>query len=201
MRKVSLVLCFAVLLLCSFAGFSFAAAETLPQDGSWLDLAKPVLDAVVNGQYWIAVAAGIVFAVAMARRYVPATSVPGKLLASELGAMVCAALVSFFGAIATSLTALGLKMPTLAVFKSAGLVAFTAVGGWMILHKVASVVVATKTYHDKAPAWLKAVVSFVLAMIGSSAATKAEAKVAGDKAVEAKSAQGAEAIVGKGESF
>lgn len=201
LSRVAAVAGIALMLLISFAGVSFAAGEAAGDDQSLLELAKPVLDAIVHGQYWIGAAAGVVLAVALARKYVPKDSRPGKLLASELGGMVCAALIAFGGAMTNSLVALGIKVPTAAVFTTAGKVAFAAVGGWMILHKLATVATATKWYQDKAPAWLKAVVAFVLAMIGSNAATKAEATKAGEDAVKADPPKGAEGIVAKPEEF
>lgn len=186
----------ALLLLCSFVGTALAATQATGEDQSLLDLARPVLDAIVAGQYWIAAALAVVLLTAAAAKYLP-DAYGGKYVRSSLGKMATAALMSFAGGVATWMTAHGVSVPSAATFAAAGHVALAAIGGWMILHKLATELTATKWYAGKAPAWLKALLAFVLSIVGSSAAVKAKAEAAGEAAVAANPAPGTTPTAGE----
>lgn len=176
----------------SFGATATAANAVAPDDGSLLDLARPVLDAIVAGHGWLAAALAVVMIVAAVRRYLP-DAYGGKFARSDVGGIVAAFAVAFAGAVATSLTA-GAAMSA-GIALAAVKVALGAAGGYSILHKLAGALVATKWWAEHAPAWLKSVVALVLSLIGSSAISKAER--AGQDAVEASPAKGPEAVVGE----
>ena len=181
-EKVILIL----LTLFGFTGMAFAAGGPPTDDGSWLELARPVFDAVVHGQWWLAASAGVVLACALARKYMPAswkTGVKGDLIGTGL-----AFVMAFFGAIATWAAAPGATMSG-AVFMTAFKVGAVAIGGYTILHKFATAFAGTKWFKEHAPAWLVMFVTYGLKLIGSNAIEKAEA--AGQAAVEAKPSTGA----------
>lgn len=191
--KSKIVLYFSTLAVAflSFGATSAAATAVAPDDGSLLDLARPVLDAVTHGNYWLAAALAVVVIVAAVRKHLP-DAWGGKLLRSDVGGVASAFAVAFAGALATTIAA-GSAMSggiALAALK----VALGAAGGFAALHKLASALVATGWYQAKAPAWLKSVVALLLSLIGSSAIKKADA--AGDAAVKASPAQGVAAVTG-----
>lgn len=186
---------FVTTFLIAFLGFAsaaIAATPLTPDDGSLLDLARPVFDAIVHGNYWLAAALAVVLLTAAAKKYLP-DAYGGRLVRSELGAMATAFVLAFAGALATTFAAPGAAM-TMAVLMAALKIGTAAVGGFMILHKLVGVLAATKWYQEKMPAPVKALVAFIMGMIGSSAVKKAEE--AGAKAVEANPAKGPEAVVG-----
>lgn len=193
MKKALTALSVAALAFLSFGATAIAAGEVTPDDGSLLDLARPVFDAVMHGQWWLGAALAVVLLTAAAKKYLP-DAYGGKYVRSELGAMATAFLLSFGGAIATTMAAPGAAM-TMAVAMAALKIGAAAVGGWMILHKVMQVVVATKFWNDRVPAPVKALVSFVLGLVGSSAISKAEK--AGQEAVDASPPQGPAQVNGE----
>lgn len=187
MKKALTALSIFALAFLSFGATAAAQSAVTPDDGSLLDLARPVFDAVVHGNWWLAAALGVVFLTAAAKKYLP-DAYGGRLVRSELGAMATAFVLAFGGALATTFAAPGAAM-TMAVLTAALKVGFFGVGGWMILHRIAQALVKTKFWNERMPAPVKAAVAFVLRLIGSSAISKAEA--AGQKAVEANPPTGA----------
>ncbi len=181
------------LMLMSFAATAFASGATTTDEGSLLDMARPIFDAVMHGQWWLGASLALVFACAATRKYLP-DSWGGKFVRGDLGGMLTAFAMSFGGAAATALAA-GASMSGALAFMAVK-VALAAVGGYKALHEIGKWFAATAWFQTKAPNWLKMIVTFVLSMIGSSAIAKAEA--AGKAAVEAKPAPGAAVVVGEG---
>lgn len=191
MRKFIEPIIIAMLLLAGFAGMAFAAgAPTSPDDQSLIELMRPVLDAVMHGQWWIAAAAGLVLSVAAMRRYSDKLGRFGKAVKTEPGIIATTFVLSFAGAALTALTAAGPgAVVSSALAMMSAKIAFAAVGGWMIIHKVATWAVATEFYKTKVPAWIQSIIGGALALIGSNAVKKAED--AGNAAVAANPATGA----------
>lgn len=183
----------ALFLVAGFAGTALAAGAALPDDASLLEYARPVFDAIVHGQWWIAAASALILVVAAARKYAPTEGRfgwTGRVLASTPGVMASTFLLSFAGAVVTALMALGPSgVMSWAIAKTALLVGVTAIGTWKALHSLATWAVSTEFYKSKVPAWVQSLVATVLALIGSNAIAKAEA--AGQRAVDAKPATGA----------
>ncbi len=187
--KLALVGMFSVVL--AFVGTAFAAGAVKPEDGSLLDLAKPILEAIKNGNGWLAAALAVVFVLAAAKRYTPATWKLGRFFHSDVGGMLSAFVFSFAGAIATTTASFVAGGPgmTTAIMLAALKVGTFAIGGFVAIHKLATWFVGTAWFQNHAPGWLKSGVGLLLALIGSNAVEKAEA--AGAAAVEANPAPGA----------
>lgn len=170
-----LIAIFVLCLLAAFTGTAFAAGSS-PDGQSLLDFAKPIFDAVVHGQWWAAAAAAVVLGCALARKHMPAhwtTGVKGDIIGTA-----SAFIVAFFGAIGTWFVAPGAVMSA-AVALTALKVGVAAIGGYNILHKLATWAIAS----GKLPAWALPILTLVTKLIGSNAVEKAQAD--GDKAVAA----------------
>lgn len=182
-----------IALLVSFTATTFAAGAAgaaAPAEGSVLDLAKPVMDAVMNGQGWIAAALALVFATSLARRCAPGKA--GELARGDLGGVVTAFLMSFGGAAATALAATG-GAPSLDVFKVAAGVAMAASGGYTVLKKFA--VPLLKAIQAKVPAWASPIVGMLI-WVCERPDVIGKARAAGDAAVKAKPAPGVAGVTG-----
>lgn len=187
MRTLSASLSFIMFVLAAFAGTALAATAAHPDDGSLLELAAPILEAVKNGHGWLAAACSVMFLTALARRKLP-DRFGGKFARGDVGGMVTAFVFAYAGAVATAATAEGFAGMTSTLALAGLKVALAAIGGFVALHKLATALAATKWWNEKAPRWLRATVELVLKLVGSSAAQKA--KAAGDAAVKAKPAAG-----------
>ncbi len=168
----------AVLILAFLAAFTGTAlaADAVPQDASLFDLAKPIFDAVMHSQWWAAAAMAVILACAAARKYMPASwkdGTKGDIIGTSM-----AFVMAFAGAIATWAVAPGAVMGV-GVVATAAKIGFVAVGGYTLIHKVASWLVA----WGKLPPWAVSILSMVTMLVGSNAVKKAEA--AGDAAVAA----------------
>lgn len=165
--------------LGAFTGTALAAdAVSSAADPSLFDAAKAVFDAVAHGQWWAAAALAVVLAMAAARKYMPAawkTGIKGDIIGTA-GAFVMA----FAGAVATWALAqpAGAAMSA-GVILTAAKIGAAAIGGYTIIHKVASWLAA----WGKLPAWAVAILKLMTTIVGSNAISKAEA--AGQKAVTA----------------
>ena len=168
-----------LIVLGAFTGTAVAASAAADPTAS--ELAKSIFDAVMHGQWWAALAAGVIMACALARKYMPDSWKTGTR--GDIIGVSTVFLMSFAGAIATWAIAPGAVM-SLAVISTAFKVAAAAIGGWTILHKVAGWLVA----WGKLPAWATSILSLITMLIGSDAVTKAES--AGDAAVVATPAPG-----------
>lgn len=170
------IVAFVIAFLALFTGTALAASAAAPDQQSLLDLARPIFDAVVHGQWWVAASAAVILLCALARKHMPArwtSGVKGDIIGTGM-----AFLVAFAGAIGTWGVAPGAVM-SMAVILTALKVGVAAIGGYNIIHKLASWAVAS----GKLPAWALPIVKLLTTLIGSDAVKKAEA--AGEKAVAA----------------
>lgn len=188
MNKILSVLALVATALLAFTATAGAAGAVAPEDGSWLDLARPVLDAVLGGHWFLAAALALVLTVGLASKYgakrfpVLATG-PGKALLVLVGA--------FGGALATAATAA--TAPSLALMWTAAKVAFFAAGGYSLVSSLVGPLVT------KAPAWLRPFLDMVLWFFNRkpTAAAVAKAEAAGNAAVAAKPSTGVAGFVGE----
>lgn len=179
---------FATMMLC-FVATAFAAGAVNPADESLGELARALADAVRSGKGWLAAALGVILTLSALKKYTPATWKLGRFFRSDAGGPISAFVLAYAGAIATAAASFtdGHGM-TLAIAGAAFGVGITAIGGFVMIHKIATWFIGTAWFQSKAPAWLKTGLAFVLGLIGSSAAEKA--KAAGDAAVKANPPEG-----------
>lgn len=175
---------------------AFAAGAAAPVDGSILDLAKPVFDAVMAGQGWLGAALALVLVVTAARRY-------GKehfpFLGSKLGGAVLNLLLSFGGAAATALAAGA--APSAGLAFTALKVSIAAASGYELVKELLAP--ALRALADRLPwagarAAVHALLNFALwAFENRRKAVIAKAEAAGEAAVVANPPGGAAAVVGE----
>lgn len=186
--------------LAAFTGTAMAASATVAvadvsPDASWIDLAKPVLEAVRAGNGWLAAALALVLLTTAGRKY-GASRWPW--LSSKAGGALLNLLLSFGGMAATALAA-G-TLPSWALAATALKVSLAAAGGFTLIKELAAP--ALRWLESKAPAWLRpwlapAINLALWAFEGKGKAAVAKAEAAGQAAVEAKPAAGAEGVTGK----
>lgn len=187
MRNVLGIGIAAVCFLGAFAGVAFAEPEAL------IDLAKPVLSAILSGQYAYAAALALVLAVAAARRYGGARF---PFLRSDAGGASLALVGGIGGALVNSLAAGG--GVSLALLWSALLVAVGAAGGYSLIKRLI-VTPILEPLAARAPAPIRAVLGVILWAFRSNAA--ADATAAGNAAVVASPSSGVAGIVGEPRDF
>lgn len=181
MRKLLTAGFFAIIAYFSFAGVAFASGAVVPEDGSLLDLAKPVYEAIMGGQFWLAAMFGLVFAVTAAKRYLPGKA--GEFVNGDVGQPLTVLLLSFGGAGATALLAAGPGAVLTGALAWAALkIAFAAAGGYTMLKALLAPLL--QKWAEKAPAWLKPVFSLLLWVFSKPTAVQ-KAEKAGDDAVAA----------------
>lgn len=176
---------FLIVALISFAGTGVAFAAT--EDGGLLDLARPVFDAVMGGNYAYAAALALVFAVALARRY---GSKRWPWLGGDVGGSLLVLLGSFGGAVATAVA--GGAGLSLTVVWMACKVAAGASGGYTLIKRLA--VPLLRSIIQKLPKLAQKPFGLILWMFEGSAVAKAEK--AGDAAVAANPASGVTGLTG-----
>jgi len=182
--------------LLAFSATAHASDAVASGDGSLVDLAKPVFDAIMHSQWWVAASLVLVLLVAGFKRY--ATGKASEFAHSDVGGSTLILLGAFGSAFATGLMATGTGAFSFAVAKTALKVAIGAAGGYSLLKKLLAPILTKLS--AKAPAWAKAPLTMLLWVLDTpSAATKAAA--AGQKAVEAKPAEGVTAITGEPEDL
>jgi hypothetical protein len=169
----------------SFLGTGVAFAAT--EDGGLLDLARPLFDAVMSGNYAYAAALALVLGVALARRY---GSKRWPWLGGDTGGSLLVLLGSFGGAVATALA--GGAGLSLALFWTACKVAAGASGGYTLIKRLA--IPLLRQVIGKLPKVLQKPFGLILWMFEGSAVAKAEA--AGDAAVAANPANGLDGLAG-----
>lgn len=200
-RKLFAPVVTLLILVFGFSATAFAQSQTLGEQETLLDLARPVFDAIMSGSYLAAAAFALVFAVALFKRYAPGRA--GAFARSDVGGVATTFAMSFFGAAATSLLAFkGWAGISLAMLKMSAGVAFLAIGGYVGVKKFLLPLLAP--YLAKLPAWAQPMVKLVLWFFDRHDPAKREldkAKTAGDKAVEANPPQGADSVTGKPEQF
>lgn len=166
-----------------FTGLAFAANSAVPEDGSLLDLLKPVYEAFTSGHYLYAGSLSVVLLVAILRRY-GSNKLPW--FGSDEGGAVLTLVGSFAGAIATSLA--GGSPVSLTMAWTALSIAVGAAGGYVLIKKlVVDRLTRSQWYQEKAPAWMKSLLGLVLWIFENHAKkppaiTRAEA--AGEEAVK-----------------
>lgn len=182
------VMGFAIALV-TFVSMSVALAASGvadPDNAGVYELLKPIFEAVAKGEFALSAALGVIAAMALTKRYLP-DQFGGKFVRSDLGGMLSTFIYASAGSVATALGT-GDDV-TSSTMRAALYIGLGAIGGFVAAHKLATALVATKWWNEKAPAPLKLVMSFVLALIGSRAAKKQQAdekaKTEGDKAVKA----------------
>lgn len=190
---------YVIALLTVFVAFSataFAATKVAPNEGSILDLAKPVFEAVMGGQWWLAASLALVFAVAAFKRYAGSVPKYGPKLEefanSEHGAPLLVLIGSYGGALATGLLAAGTNSLTLALAWTAFQVALGAAGGYTLVKKLAIPVL--RKIANKAPSWMKPLFSLLFWAFEKPTPTET-AEQAGDDAVKVSPATGVDGVV------
>jgi hypothetical protein len=170
-----------LIFLGAFTGTALAADAVSAADPSMSELMKSLFDAVTSSNWWAAAAVGVMLAVAGARKGMPASWKTGTK--GDIIGVSAAFLTAFAGAVMTWALAPGAVMSAgviLTALKIGGL----AVGGFTVLHKVATWLVA----WGKLPAWMLPMLKLITMLIGSNAMSKADS--AGDKAVIANPPKG-----------
>lgn len=151
--KIFAALAAVFALLVCFAGSAFATGQATPEDGSLLDLARPVYDAVMHGQWWLAAAGALVLVAAAARKYL-APRYPWA--SGPAGSALIVLVGSLGGAAVTALVAMGPgAVMSWALAWTALKVAIAAAGGYG-LAKALVVDPLLKPWASKAPGWLQA---------------------------------------------
>jgi hypothetical protein len=176
--------------LLAFTGTALAAEAATGADGSWLDMLKPLYDAMAGGHYAYAAALTIIVMVALVKRYL---GDKWTWLHSDAGGSAMALTAAAATAAATSLAAPGATM-TLDLMKSALLVGVGAAGGYAVLKNLI-VEPLLIPLQAKAPAWAKPILQLVIWIFDKPDAIKI-AEAAGSAAVAAQPAQGATASTG-----
>lgn len=180
--------------LVSFTGTAYGAQAISPEDGSIIDLARPVFDQIMAGHWLAATALALVLAVALLKRYAPGKL--GELVHSDAGGALSTLLMAFGGALATA--TMGGAAWSWSMLWTALTVAVTAAGGYSLIKKLL-VEPILKPLAANGPLWLKPILAVVLWIFDKkdSGTIEAEAKAAGDAAVAANPAPGADGVVGE----
>lgn len=201
------MLCLFTVVACllSLTGTALAqgVADTAgAADPSWLDLARPVIDATLHKQPALAGALALVLAVALLRQLATGrTSKFWSMVKSDAGGTA----LTFFGALGTAVAAAMTAgtMPSWGLLWSAIGIAAAASGGYTAIRRL--VAPALRWVEDKVPAPLRPMVTFVFNLVlyffEKKPGAIAEAEKAGADAVKAKPAQGAEAVTGAPKKF
>jgi hypothetical protein len=169
----------------AFMGTSYASNVMQGTVENPLDYVRPLYDAIVSGNYWLAAALALIVVVALARRYI-APHVP--FLQTKLGIALMVLFGSFGGALATAITAGA--TPGFALVYPALAIAATAAGGYTLLKELLAPVL--EKLKAKSPKWLHPVFDLVLWVF----TTKERVKEAGDAAVKKNPPSGTAGIVG-----
>lgn len=197
LNPVLALLTMVVIMLVSFTASAYAAGAVTPDEGSLLDLLRPVYDAFRGGHYIAAGALAVVFVVALLKRYAPGKL--GAFVHSDPGGVLTTLVISFAGAIAAA-TGSGAAWHW-SMLGTAGMIAFAAAGGYAMIKKlIVDPLRASVWYQSKAPTWLKACLGVVFWIFDRPTAVEAAEK-AGDVAVQVNPSAGAEGIAGKPEQF
>lgn len=152
LKTASAVIVSLFLAFVAFGATSFAAGAAQPEDGSLLDLTRPVYDAVMHGQWWIAAAGALVLVAAAARKYLAPRYAWAR---SSAGSALIVLVGSFGGAALTALAAAGPgAVLSAALAWTAFKIALAAAGGYGLI-KALIVDPYLKPWADKAPAWLQ----------------------------------------------
>lgn len=168
----------ALLILIFFGAFTGTALAQSAVASVDLSTLQTIFDAVMHGQWWVAAAAGVIMVCALVRKYMPAAWSVGTT--GDIIGTAMAFIIAFAGSIAAWAAAPGAVLSGTVVLTAAK-IGVAAIGGYTIIHKVASWLVA----WGKLPAWAQSILSLVTSLAGSNAVTVAKAQAAGDAAVAA----------------
>lgn len=205
LKSLALPAFLGCVLLTSFACISaaYAGAAGAPasvDESSWVDLAKPVLDAALAHNYVAAFALALVLAVALAKRLTGSSRL-AVFIHGDIGGALATFFLAFFGAIATAVPTGGFGALTWSLLRSTGLIAFAAAGGYALAKKL---IAPYLERFGERHAWARPIVSILLWAFDKSAAikaTEAAAEQEGDAAVKANPGQGTAAVIGAPEQF
>ena len=193
LKKIRLPAFVILAFMFGFVPFALAADAATPQDGTLLDLLKPVYDAFAGRNYLEAAALGVIVIVALMKRW-SGSGKFGKFVHSDLGGSLAALLVSMAGCFATALATPGAHV-TWSLMKTAAYVGIGAAGGFAVLKNL---VIEPLAKH--LPAWAQPMLSLVMWIFdhgpGAGQEAIAQATAAGQAAVQANPGQGAAAVVG-----
>jgi hypothetical protein len=179
-------------LMLAFTATAFAAGTATGDEQSLLDLAKPVIDAVITGNPGLAAALALVFVAAAARRY------GGKRIAflnTDAGGALIVLVGAFGGAAATALT--GGATWSLALAWMAFKMAAATAGGYSLIKRLLVDPFLRPYVIAKMPQWLRVPVELGLAWLFSKPDPIAEAVAAGKRAVAENPSKGLEGSVGE----
>lgn len=192
MQRIIKIFSLALLtLLGCFTATALAAGAATPGDESLLEMAKPIYDAFVHGQKLYAGMLALVLVIAAMKRYAPGKV--GAWLQTDIGGALTTLVMSFAGAMATSLA--GGVGVSFAMVKAAAMIAVGAAGGYSLIKKLV-VEPFLKPLSKKAPAWAQPIFAVVF-WIFDKKSPVAEAEAAGEAAVKADPGKGVEAVAGK----
>lgn len=174
-----------------------ALADASP-DASWLDLGRPVLDAIMSGRPALACALALVLAVALMRAY-GAKRFPW--VAGDVGGTALTFIGSLGAALGVSLAGGGL--PSMAMLWTAVQIAAGASGGYTAVRRL--IAPALRWIESKVPARVRPIVSLILNVVlrlfEKSPGAVAKAEAAGVAAVVASPGPGIDGVVKSGKSF
>jgi hypothetical protein len=188
----SLLLAFLGVVFAGFLTSANAAGTMAPEEGSLLELARPIFDAVMQGHYIASAALALVFVVALVKRYAPAKFSP--YVHSDAGGALTTLLMAFGGALATA--TVGGAPWTWAMMWTALGVGLAAMGGYTAIKRL-FVVPLLRPLRDKLPVWARPVLDMVLWMFDKPVEATAKATAAGVVAVAEKPAAGVDAVTGE----
>lgn len=186
-QKIATLVVAAFVGLSAFTATAFAAGAVTGSEPALIDLARPVLEAVMHGSYAYAAVLALVFAVTLLRRY---GSIHWEWVESDAGGALLALLTSLAGALATAAAAGA--APSWALVWTSVQVAAGASGVYVLAkHLLAA---PLRWLRDRLPARLRFLVDALLWLFSSSSEAKAAA--AGEAAVAANPGPGLAGIVG-----
>ncbi len=187
----------AAALLVAFAGAAFAGtaltgAGIPTEDSSIRDLVSAVVDAFRGGHKIAAGALAVFAALALAKKYLTTGKV-GLWLHGDLGGTVTVFLMATAGALAAA------DSLSPAVLWTAGGIGVAAIGGYAAAKTLIKALKASRWYAT-APSWFKSAIDILTWLVDKPDAVKA-AQAAGDDAVKANPATGADGIAGPATKF
>lgn len=186
MKKIMLSLPLAFWFVGGFAGLAIAQTAT---DGDLIDLAKPVLESALAGDYWLAASTALVLLATAFARFAPKSWAWAR---SSAGRALTVLAISFGAALATTL-ATGASM-TPAVAWAALKVAIGAAGGYSLFK--ATLLPLFARFAEKHGGFVGKVITFALKLVQYADPDKA-AKEAGDEAVADDPPGGASDVTGE----
>lgn len=185
MNRIVQMAALVAVALVFFTATAAAAGAAAPNDASWLELARPVVDAIMSGNYLAASALALVLVVAVARKYGAAR---WAFLGSDAGGSLLVLLGAFGGAVASA--ALGGATWSLDLLWTAAKVAAGAAGGYSLIKRLLMPLV------DKLPPWLSWIGYPLQLVTWVFEARGAKATAAGAAAVKARPGAGVKQVTG-----